>query len=431
MSPAQWQSLGDEHLRAAWATVHDAMGRLYTKAGDQRATLALTYLWNFTEQFNALSVSTGAGSLAEPVEVHDLRRLNGAREGTALAYAAWEQLVVVCGLHGRYLKRVQTLLSQALSVSVESLAMVVNPALRRHRMALERVTALRSARGSFTLFECLPLHARRMDPRSPYHALLLELASRLLPHLRSASCGNVRKSLLFFDWMLRACPALTAGGECSDMLRTLTRLSAADWLDHYDRVFRDDTNRITVVYFDKQIRLLHILHGKILNPSARTKIPLSRGAFLDLGAHARPVGNQSGSESSGRSFGTTGCSDVDDALHRETRQLRTKVAELRTLRCGESGLAIKDDDAVYAFTPAEIRAIIMASTTSFERLVVSLFLTTGLRISGVCRLLFPRLPVGVDPRAIMDRQSPSSPCSGWPPAPGKGHSHGAHDQASA
>lgn len=403
MSSAQWQALADEDLRAPWALCTAALGRLYSDAGDRRATLALTYLWNFTEAFNIISV-TREGSLVEPVDVHDLRRLNGAQEGVMVAHLAWEQLVVSCGLHGRYLKRVQTLLSQALSVSVESLAVVVNPALRRHRMALERVTGLRSARGSFTLFECLPLDIRRMDPRSLYHILLLDLASRLLPHLRSSSRGNLQKSLLFFDKILRACPAVTEDGDCSDVVRTLAKFSAADWLDLYGRVFEAETKKISGVYFEKQIRLLHLLHGKILSPSARSKIPLCRGAILERAQSSRKTGNQSSSESSSGSFGSTGCSDLDDSLNREQQRLRAKVAELRAMRCAESASAEDDDDTVYAFSPAEIRAIIMASTSTFERLVVSLFLTTGLRIAGVCRLLFPRLPANVDPRSVLHRR---------------------------
>ena len=432
MSPARLAGVRDADLRAAWARVRADAERLLRP---REAALAVTYLWNYVAVYHAVAAedrrrlagSADAGAIGGGgVAVHDaadLRLLDGTRAGADRARRAWHRLVAECGLRGRYLERVQGLLAHALALVVESLAAVVNPGRRRHRLALERLTGVRSACARFTLFECLPLAVRRLDPRDPHHGLLLELGHRLAEELRTVSRGHLQKSLLFLDRLLRPRPPVDLAG-CADgpaALAALATVDAAGWLAHYERCTRDDAP-VSPPHFRRQLRLLHLLHGRLLPPppvsgggAATTTTPLRipLAAATAVGA-AAPGGwtaatsTTADEPASSSSFGTTGSSERDESLRRDLRALKLRVADLRRRRCAPAanGAATAPEDAAFAFRPAEVRAIVVAASTTFERLVVLLFLTTGLRLAGVCRLPFPALPAGCDPRAAWGRDVP-------------------------
>ena len=94
-------------------------------------------------------------------------------------------------------------------------------------------------------------------------------------------------------------------------------------------------------------------------------------------------------EGAGGGFGSYGCSDLDEqALHQQRRLLR-RVREILHDRCRRlPPLACDNEEAepFFAFTAAEVRAILEAAVSTLERLIVLLFLTTGVRIGGLTRL---------------------------------------------
>jgi len=79
---------------------------------------------------------------------------------------------------------------------------------------------------------------------------------------------------------------------------------------------------------------------------------------------------------------------MEAAARDDRKQLQQLVAQLRAELCTTPD-GIEESTRVYAFSPAEVRAIIEVAGTTKERLVVVLFFTTGMRIGGLARLRVP------------------------------------------
>ena len=155
---------------------------------------------------------------------------------------------------------------------------------------------------------------------------------------------------------------------------------AVDWLQRYLDVTRSDTC-ISPGQLTRHLHTLHTVHHRVLQRTDPIAIPVRTG-----------LGRASSSTSS--SFGSSGSSEDDNQWRSEHQHVRTLVATIRQTRCRPVDLGSPSEEAVYAFSTREIRAILLACTTTLERLVVLLLLTTGLRIGGLSRL---RLPIALPP----------------------------------
>lgn len=143
--------------------------------------------------------------------------------------------------------------------------------------------------------------------------------------------------------------------------------------------------------FKEHLRLLQRLHGDILCPKDPLRIPgcnVALGCLVGKSSSSRGDGNATAS--GGSSFGSscTSSSAVENHVRDERQRLRAKVGELRARLCKPTSMTTTEadddnEDARYAFTPAEVRRIVTAAHTTFERLMVLLFLTTGVRRGGL------------------------------------------------
>lgn len=128
-----------------------------------------------------------------------------------------------------------------------------------------------------------------------------------------------------------------------------------------------------------------------------TLVPCSGGR---MGPHLQPVrqGNfSSGSSSSGGNSGGGGgsalddegcfqsaCIPAEDRCNTDQKHLRDILAEIRDAICHRESMDASEK--ITTFSIAEIRRIVVAAETTLERLIVALFISTGLRLGGLCRL---------------------------------------------
>lgn len=385
-------AVADPELRALWE--HHAGTVIAGLRSAEEARLGITYLWNFVIACNRCG---GGGRVPE-----DVRSLNATREGTAVALAAWESLVQRSGMVGRYRLRVQRRLGSVLALVVPGLSFVVNPVQRPGR-ASAMLTAARSAVRSFDLHECLPLEVRRGGVNQPRYRLLMRLGEALAAELRSVSKGNLQKSLLLLDQVL--CRGSDPLQAAEDPLRAVRHLDANGWLDRYEAAVALDAHATTVSveYFRRQMRTLDTMlralhprgrgqHDELPSGMRPMALPVPRGGHAQQQQRtaARCVESSSSSTDSS-SFGSCGTTDLDERARTAQQSLRARVRGLMERRCGHRSAAAAaggddDEDRAFAFSAAEVRSILQASCSTLERLVVLLFLTTGLRIAGLSRL---------------------------------------------
>lgn len=372
-----------------------------------RPPAALTYLWNFVVHYNAIMRERGS-TAATTVADWDLRSLNGTQEGTEVARAAWDRMVTTAGLCGQYRERVRTALSAALSVLVPALAVVIQPARRPGRSSCLHVSpstrflAMRSAVvREFSVQECLPLSVRRQEPTASRYRVLVKVGERLGSEaLRSVSKSNMQKILLFVHRLLPK----NHEGDHQQMWSTMAQWRAPDWLELYAAVTRTDP-RISLTHLQRHLRILYLLHHRIFRPEDLVLIPLS----VSFGRTALAQFDEDdpsayGGSHSASSFGSSGSSEADDCMRSEHQRVRAMVGTIRLERCHQQSLALEEQ--VYAFTTQEIRAILLACTSTVERLMVLLLITTGVRIGGLCRLRLPSERGGVEAASICGRDIP-------------------------
>ena len=115
--------------------------------------------------------------------------------------------------------------------------------------------------------------------------------------------------------------------------------------------------RISFAHFKKLIRYVQILHGEILHCNSTKQIP-----FPSLTNRL--------------------------VFYKCTSGIRQRISELQNLCC-ESVIDHPQKRANDAMSPTNVIEICNSLVSTEERLIVYLFLTTGLRIGGLCRLILP------------------------------------------
>lgn len=134
--------------------------KLYSRCRrPEEAASCLNYLYHFAMEWNRISLqkNNGTDHTQQPIHPADPRTLEGTQVGLERAYEAFENLKKRQGWSSHHLREVRVRLSRALACTVESLAPVVNPNLRRQ--SATTFFAPHSHRSHFTLHECLPIRA--------------------------------------------------------------------------------------------------------------------------------------------------------------------------------------------------------------------------------------------------------------------------------
>lgn len=151
-----WESINEQDVRAAYARVAEKLHSLCRRPGE--AASCLNYLYHFALEWNRHRVNNHSGEAGDhagkPKHPADLCTLNGTSEGVETAYRTFEALKKRQGWGTYHLREVRSRLSRALACTVESLAAVVNPTMRRR--CATSFFAPRSHCTTFTLHECLP-----------------------------------------------------------------------------------------------------------------------------------------------------------------------------------------------------------------------------------------------------------------------------------
>lgn len=381
MQSARWATHKSVDIHDAYAAVHQKLSVVYDK---KDVDLCMTYFWNFVCVFNEPEASKNS-----PLE--DPRTLSATREGCENARRAWESMVERFRLAGAYMQRVRSQLCRALIVHVPGLANLINPALRMNERST-KLTAVRSWEHDFTVYDCLPLAVKKLPSNNTRLRLLTSICEELVHHLRSVSRSHLQKSLLFYDKLLHGREGNNPvyGGDDQDYNSAFSfvrRLTAEDWLRLYGTVYDGERGCICAALFLEHIRLLQKLHRNVLNPKDGVSIPTPSSATCSEAHNRAGQGNHS-SASEGGSFGSSGSSsEEDERLRARWRRLRETVADLRG-RLVKS-VCVEPSDSCefdFAFRPDEVRRMVVAASTTVERLMLLLFLSTGLRRGGLTRL---------------------------------------------
>jgi integrase len=323
----------------------------------------------------------------------DIRQLSGAREDMERARSAWTAMRADGRWSPKHVTRVRTSLARALACVAPSLAGAVHPTQRHDAArAAVRFTATRSFERAFDLHSCLPVRIRQLSPFHAEYELLHRILDEMSAHLRSVSKSHLQRLAWFLDTVIHGHAAAGLAPLWGDVPPAglhdagarwawLRRLPARRWLSRLGEVHRREGRRVSFDHFKRHVRYLHLLYGRVLNATGSVvpiPTPTTAGrVYCSEGLTAL---------SSGSSQSAT--SDADGVQQNERRALREQVTALRAELC-EVTDQIAELDRVFAFAPAEVRAIVEAAVSARERLVVLLFLTTGLRIGGLSRLHVP------------------------------------------
>lgn len=381
----------------------------------KRAAAALRYLTEFARR-------CGYGS--------DYTALSGAREDVERAVVAWEGMRRDGRWSPKHTARVRGWLAAALRLLVgpPALVAVVHPAATPLAPAV-RFLAPRSHDGSFVLHDCLPLRVRRLGSQHVDYRLLARLADECAAHLRSVSRGHLQRMCGLLDALLHhhsdppfllSSSSSLGDDDVDGRWRWLATRQARHWMRRYGEVMlvrrrrrRHDGEEggglglISFDHFKRHMRLLAIIHGKVFQPDAKVTVPIpSSGGRI----HCSEALWELSSCASSSSAASRKANDDDDDDN-ERHLLRDVLGSLRSsvvrLPSPPDAAAAVEDHRAYAFNPREVRAVVEAAATTEERLVILLFLTTGLRIGGLCRLRVAPPLLQLQRRPVAPRDVPT------------------------
>ena len=164
--------------------------------------------------------------------------------------------------------------------------------------------------------------------------------------------------------------------------------NAMSWLRRYNLVTRQASMGFAL--FRRQLHILSIIFGKVVNPDCPSSegIPVPRVAGrvtakdLDELSSAYTTLHSSGGESY--------------THNRQQTRIREMVSLTRDRVCKDVQRCTQElcTETVTAFSAKEVYQILDSAHSLFEKLIVVLFLTTGLRIGGLSRLRLPEVRNG-------------------------------------
>lgn len=378
----EWKKINDPDVLQQWRMLLEKISQT-----EKNAESCIGYLYHFVILYN-----TGRADASHQA---DLRTLSGTREDSEKAAIAWQMILESGNWNKKHASKVRTYLSRVLLHLVPALAYIVNPTIR----TFQKDTIFQVERSflrEFTLHDCLPLRVRALTSRSIEYRILARVMDEMASHLKSVSKGHLQRMALFMD-------AIINGGgiqkrianeqtDVEDIWSVMRKMKPIVWLRRFDEMFCS-REKVTFEHFKRQIRHLHVLHCKVLCPGTKVFIPIPTATVRIRCTEAlHQLSSASGSLST-----SAGSTEIDEAMREERQKLREYVSNLKAQMCSITD-TVEAANKVFAFNPSEIRAIFEACSTVLERLIMTLFFTTGMRIGGVCRLKWtksdnPRAPL--------------------------------------
>ena len=288
------------------------------------------------------------------------------------ARRAWPTMVAELKWSPSYTVRARSSLMRVLQEKEPDLArgLVVN----NMRHGKRKILTESSHETSFRIHDCLPRTVRILPSDGVQYKLLCFVVEQLVEHLKSACRMSMQKKMLFVQKILFQEPPLIPS-DCAHMssaIAELRQLRAQEWLQRLSVVFPGE-GQLGCKLFRSHVNILNILHTKIFKGTESISIPVS------VAVTVLPP-DSDGTLSGYSSFAV---SDEDGGAHdgwklqQEVKCIRARVCKRR--RVGE-------ECKVTSFTPDEVDRIINAARTTEERLVVSLLMSTGVRLGGLCRI---------------------------------------------
>lgn len=190
----------------------------------------------------------------------------------------------------------------------------------------------------------IPGRVRQLGEQSIYFKCFQRIAKLMAMqhygHLKTSGCAGLRSVMLLYDKVLNQLPITTEDVDTHWDRMVQVVGSIDELVQFYDTYRRNTGVRVSLDRLKRDIRALYSLHNTMGNGA-------SRGCTRSTIAHLR-----------------------GDLCHDGTSDPPPLV------------------ETVYGFTCAEVRRLVHFASSTLERLVVMLFLTTGVRIGGMCRLCF-------------------------------------------
>lgn len=368
LSSAHWHAAPSEDLQKFW---DDLLVRLVQDGKRvQDAKHALSALAHLTKEYNLLSANEQA-----PI---DPRRLDSSDAGRQRLRDAWERLQQRCGWSPKHMANLRAHLAHAVAQVNVDLVATVNP-LHRQRKMMFRCS--RSHEQTFSLHRCIPQRIRGYPEAHDDYQFFVALLENLSNHLRSVSREALLKTAAWLD-------RLFFGGDAADAwfpidmptdpaarCGFLRRQTARDWITRYSCVTADRS--IGFDLMKRQFRTMNIVHAKILHPADAKllAIPMPRLSGR--------IGGRDTEELSTASSNLSSNSELGEGARKEVSRLHEIIGHIRERVCRSFG---EQRDDLPALSDAEVHRILDAARSALERLVVVLFLHTGLRLGGVARL---------------------------------------------
>ena len=355
-----WQAKKNTQLQRIYETMQESVNRT-------QANRICAYLFECMHSFfdgDPMDLTQITGS---PVDVERLQR-------------AWHGMCAKYRWGRRHQVRVKASLSRGLLMISKKLACTLNAQTGGQSVQFETSTSYQS---TFDLHCCLPLRIRQKYGRhTTRYQVLSQLIDEVSNHLKSLSRQNMKRIGLLLDRMIFGGDSNEEGMVANnfnvrEVIVHLRTLSAMDWLTRYAHMHRGQ--KISFDHFKHQLRSISLLHEKVLQSSCKDMltIPIVRAAGRMI--NTREMDCRSSTSA------TTDANSTQSRKHAEYRALRTLLSKIK------SEMVVRNDvlalaNKRYAFTCAEVRCIVRATGTNLERVVVNLFLLTGLRIGGLSRI---------------------------------------------
>jgi integrase len=210
-------------------------------------------------------------------------------------------------------------------------------------LGLQVFTSRSAACRRFGVNQCLP-------SRSDMHPAIPQCAEALVFSLRTANQKTLPAMIGLYN---RLFPKGTTWEQ-------LLQIGLSDWLT----IYRDTLTRpISLAHLRVHLRYIDRLYNQVLHPGdADQSVPIPGDHSLSF--HKPQI--------------------EDTACHSQNHQLQRVVADIRYQFCNKNPKA-----PVQGFGVDDVYQLLQAASTNQERLVLLLFLTTGLRIAGLVRLQIP------------------------------------------
>ena len=318
--------------------------------------------------------------------------------GTYCLRRAWATVCQSSKWSHTYRKKVSTSMGKIMQLVCKDLAYIVNPVARRSlpstANAASVVTCERSFERTFQIHDVLPIHIRLHAAGTLKYDFIVYLGQRMAECLQSVSKHHMRAICSLLERLVYQVPSVLSDtwSTVAECMQELRRHDATFWLCRFGKICaqrkhnrknqHSNSDFISFDHFRRHLRYLSIFYVKVCRPGAPDPIPVP----------APRSSTRSGQNWMDSGLSTTSMSEESaDTGVRSRIHLREMVWNLRNLYTRRLD-PLEEASRVYAFTPDEVERMISTADTVLDKLVLMLFMHTGMRIGGVCRLQLKELP---------------------------------------